>query len=499
MTRVDSLRVAGQLASSCAATLLLAVPWVQSFSYGPSHVVVQSLIVWSFATLWWTISVAAAVPWCLRVQYIALGWALAAVSSAGIGLIQYFGAAGSFHSLIASADIGQAYGNLRQRNQLATLLNIGLAALIWVSVQKAEATKYNQVAVLLGTAILSIANAATSSRTGSAELVLLLVLGLKWRRGLQILLLSVVSYAVAVVLLPYMTGASIFTHGILGRVIENNPACTSRITLWSNVLHLITLKPWQGWGWGELSYAHFVTLYPGIRFCDILDNAHNLPLHIAVELGIPSAIFFCALCVWLVLRCRPWAERNAANQLAWSVLSLIGVHSLLEYPLWYAPFQLATVLSVWILWRNRTERLRYRATGGSATAVVVGQVAVATLCIFAAWDYWRVSQIYFPPQLRDVRYREDTLEKIRGSHLFQNHVKFAELSITPITRTNAEHIHTLALELQHFSPEPRVIEALIESSVMLGYDDEALNYLQRYEAAFPDKHREWSAKLKPQN
>ena len=28
-----------------------------------------------------------------------------------------------------------------------------------------------------------------------------------------------------------------------------------------------------------MDYAHFVTLYPGERFCDILDNAHNLPLH----------------------------------------------------------------------------------------------------------------------------------------------------------------------------------------------------------------------------
>ena len=47
-------------------------------------------------------------------------------------------------------------------------------------------------------------------------------------------------------------------------------------------------SPWLGWGWGELDYAHYATLYDGPRFCDILDNAHNLPLHLAVELGIPG-------------------------------------------------------------------------------------------------------------------------------------------------------------------------------------------------------------------
>mgnify|MGYP000334785991 CR=1 FL=1 len=40
---------------------------------------------------------------------------------------------------------------------------------------------------------------------------------------------------------------------------------------------------------------------------------------------------------------------------------------------------------------------------------------------------------------------------------------------------------------------PRVIEALIESAVLLGRDDEALYYLQRYRAAFPERHARWAA------
>src|SRR5665811_2179347 len=92
--------------------------------------------------------------------------------------------------------------------------------------------------------------------------------------------------------------------------------------------------------------------YPGARFCEILDNAHNLPLHLVVELGLPLAVLVCGAGLWLVWRQRPWRERDATRQMAWAVLALILLHSLLEYPLWYGPFQVAFGLSLWLLWRR---------------------------------------------------------------------------------------------------------------------------------------------------
>jgi O-antigen ligase len=113
------------------------------------------------------------------------------------------------------------------------------------------------------------------------------------------------------------------------------------MTLWSNVLELIGQKPWFGWGWGRLDYAHYMHLYEGARFCDILDNAHNLPLHLAVELGVPMALILCGAALWSTWRSRPWRESDPLRQLAWTVLAVLALHSLLEYPLWYGPFQMA--------------------------------------------------------------------------------------------------------------------------------------------------------------
>ena len=62
----------------------------------------------------------------------------------------------------------------------------------------------------------------------------------------------------------------------------------------------------------------------------------------------------------------------------------------------------------------------------------------------------------------------------------------------------------MANKLLHFSPEPRVIEPLIESATMLGLDDEAAFHLKRYRAAYPTDHERWrgqgrriSSHLKP--
>ena len=419
-----------------------------------------------------------------------------------MGLMQYFGAAGILGSFVNSADVGQVYANLRQRNQLATLLNIGFAALLWQgeSTKRDISQSWGLLPLLI--VLLAAANAATGSRTGFFQLLLLMALGLCWRRGRAALLWAAIAYLLAAFALPVLSGGNLFVNGILSRVAENGLACTSRLTLWSNVLHLIVQKPWFGWGWGELDYAHFITLYPGERFCEILDNAHNLPLHLAVELGIPIAATFCGGCAWLIWRNKPWAETDPTRQMAWGVLAVIGLHSMLEYPLWYGPFQLAVVLCIWLLWRNpkadveaaQTPRLRGALVARAATGAAA--VALLALCAFVAWDYWRISQIYLPPAARHAAYQGDTLAKVQGSRLFRDQVQFAELTLTPLDGDNAVHMHALAKAMLHFSPEPRVVEKVIESAVMLHRDDEALFYLQRYKAAFSTQHARWSAALK---
>ncbi|GAC1599374.1 MAG: hypothetical protein NVS3B2_00360 [Ramlibacter sp.] len=416
---------------------------------------------------------------------IANGWLVAALASSVMALIQYFGAAAAFAPWVDPTAAGEAFANLRQRNQFATLTSIGRGGLLWRVQDESRLAWALPAAVLL-----TCANAASASRTGALQVLVILVLNLVWMRArparaTAVAVTATLAYAIAAALLPLALEqlAGITAPNAFGRLVATD-GCASRAVLWSNVLHLIAQKPWSGWGWGELEYAHFATLYAGPRFCDILDNAHNLPLHLAVELGVPVAVAACAgFAAWL-LRQRPWAERDVTRQLAWSVVAVILLHSLLEYPLWYGPFQMALGLSLGLL----------AACSGASGRAVVGrwgrgllQAALVLGLVYTAWDYHRISQLYVAPEERSVWYRNQPLPHVGDSWLFRDQVAFAELSVTALTQENAALVHALAMHLLHYSPEPRVIDTAIESAMWLGREDEALWLLARLRAAFPSE------------
>ena len=286
-------------------------------------------------------------------RMLAAGLLVAALISAGIGLLQYFVGDPGLPGVQPST-LGQAVGNLRQRNQQATLLSLGVWALLWGLAQMQARLQHPGIAapvqggkawpgwltgllVAWALALLAMSSAATASRTGAVQWLLILGLMFCWSMSLGRLVLGLglvglILYGAAAWLLPRLlldwTGFA--SDGLFVRILDEEPGCTSRRVLWANVLHLIAQKPWAGWGWGELDYAHYVTVFPGERFCVLLDNAHNLPLHLAVELGVPVALIFCAAVVVWVLREKPWRETDPARQLAWGVLALVGLHSLLE-------------------------------------------------------------------------------------------------------------------------------------------------------------------------
>jgi hypothetical protein len=264
------------------------------------------------------------------------------------------------------------------------------------------------------------------------------------------------------------------------------------------MMHLISERPWSGWGWGELDYAHFVTSYEVTRQCELLDNAHNLPLHLAVELGLPVALLFCAAGIWLIWRAKAWRDSSPSRRLAWTVLALVGSHSMVEYPLWYGPFQLAAVLSLIVLVCRSDNDAQVSSMFMRAAGVVTGVGAfLIVVATYVGWDYYRVSQIYLPHEQRAAAYRDDTLQKIRGSWLFRDQVRFAELSLTPLTPQNAQHLNALAHQLLHFSPEARVVEKLIESALLLGREEEARAFMQRYQAAYPQAYAQWISARRP--
>ena len=483
----------------------LAMPWLNPLTLGPNSAAIQA-----FSTVLVAAGLlvyAAPHDWFQRrhfVAWVAAAWLSAAVISALMGLLQYAGVSALFSPWVSATAAGEAYGNLRQRNQFASLLNLGFAALLWwqcvgVSVLARDAkwvrwSRWNVVLVYALSGLLVIACAASGSRTGFLQTVLLalgsLGLGTPKRTGpgfvrpvvapARLALWTVAGLCFSMWLLPHLLPDGWAQQAAWARMLAEGGSCNSRWVLWSNVVDLIAEKPWAGWGIDGLAYAHFDHLYAGPRFCEILDNAHNLPLHVAVTLGLPVAVLMCAAVLYIVLRLRPWRETDAARQLGWRVLFVIGLHSLLEYPLWYAPFQLALVLAVLLL-LPEDGRARLLRSAGAQLLAGAGFV----VCLYTGWDYVKVSQIYLAQSQRLPAYQDGTLEKIQGTWLFQGTAQFAELSVTPLTSENAREMLDLSLRMLHFSPEPMVLDRVLESARAVGRNDLVAYYQVRYRAAYP--------------
>jgi O-antigen ligase len=461
---------------------LMVLPWLAPWSPSPLPNTVPLLVSWA------CVAGLLLLGQRLTPLDIARAWAIAALLSSVLGLIQYFGAAEAFSPWLHVAAMGEANANLRQRNQLATLLAIGILAVLWWHSQGLRCRH-----ALWMLALLAVGNAATTSRTGLLHM--LLVLGcvalwainsrettpqLSWRLAGW----ALVVYLMANWALPWaLSGLSGQDVVDALRRMGHNEGCGSRRVLWANVLELIGQKPWTGWGWGELKYAHYITAYSGTpaqRFCDILGNAHNLPLHLAVTLGLPiTALLGLAVLGWVV-KARPWKSQHSNHQLAWSVMAVIGLHSLLEFPLWYGPFQMA-VLLCGVLCLPPSRQWRPRVEGGLQ---LLGGLVLAWVCWVGA-DYAQVRQIYLPAAQRWPVWREDPLGAARNTRFFQHSATFAALSLTRLTPENAPWVLATSLDMLHHSPEPQVVRQLLLSAQLLGRQDLVQLHTARWQAAFP--------------
>ena len=473
----------------------LVLPWVNPFEPGPADAVVQYLLSMVALAVLFLLSCRAGDPVVLT-RLLAVSWLVAAVLSTAMALVQYAGVESHFSPWVNSAPPGTVYANLRQRNLFASLTSLGLVSLFWLAGTRAQSGVRPNWSWILGAAWLGLGNGLSASRTGLLEWLLVLGLfGFVWRRtrvpGLWYLIgAALLGFVFAVVLLPLLGLAD---PGLLARLQEAPMGCMVRSTLWSNVLYLIAQQPLTGWGWGNLAYAHFITLYPNLRFCDMLDNAHNLPLHVAVEFGLPVALLLCGYLVWRLLRARPWAESDGLRQWAWAAMAVMGLHALLEYPLRYGPFQLAAFVCLLTLMRRQSSvaapTLNARWFGPSwriATAL-----ALLALAVIGARDYAK-GTMYFPTDgKRLALFAEGQLASQPRPWLFGGWLDFSEVANTPVTSTNAAHMLALSERVVQWRPVPAIIEPLLRSAVLMQRYDLALAYLERYKASYPEDHAEW--------
>jgi Virulence factor membrane-bound polymerase, C-terminal/O-Antigen ligase len=224
--------------------------------------------------------------------------------------------------------------------------------------------------------------------------------------------------------------SSVLNTGALGvgvRIGESQDYSSGRWSIWRDTSALIAQHPWLGVGFGEFNFAWSLTPFPD-RNPQFFDHTHNLPLHLAVELGIPLAMLVLGLLVWGLWQAFDRSRRfdgseGVARRAAFVMVLLMALHSQLEYPLWYVYFLLPTAF-VWGLCLGDDGAARTASPPRSVSWLAVAGVAMILSAAVTVWDYRKVVAIFSPP----IDSTETLAERIiegRHSWFFAHHADYA--------------------------------------------------------------------------
>jgi hypothetical protein len=239
---------------------------------------------------------------------------------------------------------------------------------------------------------------------------------------------------------------------------------------------MIAREPWLGVGWGEFNFAWTLTPFPG-RPVAFFDHTHNLPLQLAVELGVPLALLVLGLLGWALYRA--WrAARECADpalaltlRAAFVMVLMMAVHSQLEYPLWYAYFLLPTAFAFGLCLGGAPEPSA-TAPGGTRW-LRVGAALLLVGGLVAVYDYGRVVVIFAPGA--DASPLAERIAIGQRSWLFGHHADYADVTtVEPV----ADPQHAFS-RVTHYLLDTRLMMAWARSLEAAGQHDAARYLAQR--------------------
>lgn len=310
---------------------------------------------------------------------------LGSLASTILALYQWLGL-NSSQWIFVLAPGSRPSANIAQPNNLATLLGMGLASLIYLFEQK----KLSSFTSALCAVLLLLGITLTQSRTPWLIAVFILVFW-AWQRQRLSLRLSnwhmiswVGLYAVMLFALPLLAELlHLSTSSPIERVQQ-----MSRLGLYNQFIHAILQGPWYGYGWNQVFTAqasvalehfhHEPTLY-----------THNVLLDLLIWNGpvFGSLIIFgAAVWLWKLLT----QARSLTATFAWLALSFFIFHSMLEYPHAYLFFLIPAGLLLGILQASIAQPTKTLAL---PRWLVVIAASLGTVFILLAWrDYGLIEQ-----------------------------------------------------------------------------------------------------------
>ena len=179
---------------------------------------------------------------------------------------------------------------------------------------------------------------------------------------------------VACILLPWLDADLTTAASRLG---GSEIGAEERLRIWRAAILMLRDFPLFGIGFRQFGWHHFELngQMPEPRMLGFTDHAHNLLLHVLAEFGLVGFALLAGFALlWVAGLVRQ--PRTPAHWWIWAVALVLGVHSMLEYPLWYA-FFLGVTAVVLGLGEPHTLRLQLGQSGRIGRLLLVGLLALA--------------------------------------------------------------------------------------------------------------------------
>lgn len=262
----------------------------------------------------------------------------------GIGMVfmpnfSGFGAIGQlnhFANYISLAIASLAYLIIKKRLSMAIGLLVGMLFLTMLAFSGSRSTWLYLSAFVLISAIFRFYSVRQSSTTCALQIQ-------QSREVLRFALILLPAFLIIQWLVGLLPGKLVALPNarLLGELGGSTMVggIAMRLHIWYESLHLMLQSPWLGIGIGQTRWISFMTLDTNwsVKMPGSFEHSHNIVIQMLVETGIVGALLLVSgIASWL--RGIQWRHINLETWWVFAILSVIGIHSMLEYPLWYAYF-----------------------------------------------------------------------------------------------------------------------------------------------------------------
>ena len=372
-------------------------------------------------------------------SFLLLGGELSAL----VGLLQNYRWHTFLDSVVTVKLNSAVYGNIAQPNHFADYLVLGLASL---GLLFARGAMRGWQVTLLALPMLYVLP-LSGSRSTWLYLIAMIGLSFVWRRSdhalrplLRYSLLVLLGFVLMhlVVHLPWLAGSTGEVTGV--QRLFDQASGGIRLHLWYEAMLICSHFPLLGAGFGQFAWQHFL-LGPQLRdtgMTGLYNHAHNIVMQLAAETGLAGLlVLFATLLPWLWRARR--TERTPERWWGYALLAVLGIHSLLEYPLWYAYFLGIAALLLGML-ETRCFQLELRNVGRATVVLMLVLGASSLLQLLQGYRSIETLIALRPTSAADSGYVEhmrDGLHKVREQVLLQ---PYADLFIDSTLDDGPRHI-----------------------------------------------------------